>query len=133
MASFSVSKEIKSNSKLSYESVISSFEKLLPDYFDKIKTTEENDKKVFSGQKKTAFFNPIVSLEGTTTVKTGEDFTTVMIRAQTKTNGWFWFTGFIGIFFPILWAVMIGLWFYQSNECKSALQMTLDQMALDLT
>ena len=133
MASFSVSKEIKSNSKLLDESVNSSFEKLLPDYFDKIKTVEENNKRVFSGQKKTTFLNPIVSLKATTTVKIGEDFTTIMIRAQTKTNGWFWFTSFLGIFFPILWLMMIGMWFYQSNECKSALQMTLDQMAMDLS
>ena len=104
MGTFSITKDLETNN-LSEEKIFTSFEKLLPSYFDKIKTSIENEKKIVYCRKKSPILNPIVSIKATATTKIKENVTTVMIIAQTKTNGWFWFTTFLGC-----WSVKVFLW-----------------------
>jgi len=89
----------------------------------------------FQARVKTKLFNPIVSLNSRISVQNQEGKCTAMITADTKTNGWFWFT-LIFMFVPpfIGWGfLLIGwMWFSQKKLAKIALENALGKAVFDL-
>jgi hypothetical protein len=134
MSALTITKVIESAEAISKEIVIGKIEEALKNEFNKVKIKRGKDgTPELRCRVKTKLFNPIVSIKGPIKIQTKENKAKVMIDADTKTNGWFWFTFLIGFIFPPLWILMF---FMHSSQKKSSIQSfekVFERMEFDLS
>jgi hypothetical protein len=101
MSDFVITKTIDSPYEMTEELV----KNILQNDFDRFEW-DVNNSNNFKGRVKTAVFNPVVDLIGKIETRVSEvgGKTKIMITADAKVNGWFWF----GVIFSILLAFFWG-------------------------
>ncbi len=141
MSALTISKVIESEEAVLKDTVIAKIEEALKKEFDKVKIKNGKDgEPELNCRVKTKLLNPIVSIKGAVRVQTKDNKAKVMIDADTKTNGWFWFTFIIGfVFWPLWgmpWPLWLGMFFLYSSQKKSSIQSfekVFERMEFDLS
>lgn len=132
MSALTVTSLIESDQTLSTESLLTFIESSLKEEFDKVKLQQKNGTPEIFCRVKTKLWNPIVSLKGPIRIHIKENKAKVMIDADTKTNGWFWFTLLLGALFWPLWVLMFFLYSSQKKSSYRSLQKVFDRIQFEL-
>ena len=96
------------------------------------KDTTAGNTENFVGRVKTKLLNPIVSLKGTYSVAVTDQSASVRFDTSTKTNGWFWFTLLLCLFFWPLILLVMWMWFSQKKKTNEALNSALNQVEFEM-
>ncbi|MEX0739829.1 MAG: hypothetical protein WD071_10860 [Pseudohongiella sp.] len=134
MSALTITKVIAFEEVLPKEKVMSKIEDALRKEFDKVEigAGTDNEPQLYC-RVKTKLLNPIVSIKGKINVQTKDNRAKVMIDADTKTNGWFWFTFMIGIFFWPLWLLMFFMYWSQKKSSIQSFEKVFERMEFDLS
>jgi len=134
MSALTITKIIEAEESISKEEVMEKIEEALKREFDKVKIKDGKDgTPELSCRVKTKLMNPIVTVKGPIKIQIKENKAKIMIDADTKTNGWFWFTILISLFF---WPLFILDYFMYSSQKKSSIQAfekVFERMEFDLS
>tara|TARA_R110000823_G_scaffold96554_31_gene210299 strand:+ start:1157 stop:1567 length:411 start_codon:yes stop_codon:yes gene_type:complete len=134
MSALTISKVIESEEAVSKDTVITKIEEALKKEFDKVKIKNGKDgEPELYCRVKTKLLNPIVSIKGPMKVQTKDNKAKLMIDADTKTNGWFWFTFVVGLFFWPLWLLMFFMYYSQKKSSIQAFEKVFERMEFDLS
>ena len=136
MPEYVISKTINSPHGLTDEFVRENFKNMLQKEFDKIEWNVKNTNQ-FKGRVKSAVFNPVVDMVGELETRLSEEskIVKVMITADAKVNGWFWFGVIISVillFFGVIGGIFGFLvdgwmWHSQKKKIKVALESACEQ------
>lgn len=134
MSALTISKIIESEYAISKDTVMEKIEGALKREFDKVKINNGKDgTPELSCRVKTKLMNPIVTVKGPIKIQIKENKAKIMIDADTKTNGWFWFTILISFLF---WPLFIMDYFIYSSQKKASIQAfekVFERMEFDLS
>jgi len=131
MADITVSKLITTDSQVRSNDIGVAFETALQKRMDKV----EYDMGNFTARVKTIFLNPVVSIKGTLDVQENGNQAKVLITANTKPNGWFWFGVAVGFIPPLtmwFWVLLAVLFFTQRNGCINTLCESMEEVNFNL-
>lgn len=133
MSALTITKVIEAEGAISKEEVMEKIEEALKSEFDKVKIKDGKDgTPELSCRVKTKLLNPIVSIKGPIKIQTKENKAKVMIDADTTTNGYFWFTFIIGLFFWPLWLLMFFMYSSQKKASIQSFEKVFERVEFDL-
>jgi hypothetical protein len=134
MSAITLSKVIEAKDTISFVKIIALIEDALKKDFDNVQMRKSaNDEFELTCRVRTKLLNPIVSIKGVVKIQINENKAKIMIDADTKTNGWFWFTFFVGIFFMPLWAGMVIMFFLQKQSSIQSFNNIFDRMSFEMS
>ena len=132
MSALTITKVIESENKISKEEIFEKIEDALKKEFDKVKVKlNKEGEQELKCRVKTKLLNPIVTMKGPIKVQTKDNKAKVMIDTDTKTNGWFWFTFIIGLFFWPLWVLMFFMYSSQKKSSVQSFEKVFERMEFD--
>jgi hypothetical protein len=134
MSALTITKIIESDENISKDIIIEKIEEALKKEFNKVKIIDGKDGvPELRCRVKTKLLNPIVSIRGPIKIQTKGNKAKVMIDVDTKTNGWFWFTLIIGLFFLPLLIMMFFMYSSQKKSSIKSFEKVFERMEFDLS
>jgi hypothetical protein len=135
MSDITISKTINIDEGIDKERLISMIDEEIHIDFDKVKIEDEGSHYSLYCRVKTKLLNPIVSLKGTIQTNIKGNKARILIDVGTKTNGWFWFTFIIFLFFspwiflPIGFFFLMFMYFSQKKKSTEAFQNVFERLS----
>ena len=134
MSALTITKVIESKDTITEEIIMREIKEALENEFNKVEISNNKDGiPELKCRVKTKLLNPIVSIRGLIKIQIKEKKAKIMIDADTKTNGWFWFTLIIGLLFWPLLLMMVYMYISQKNSSIQAFDKVFERMEFDLS
>ena len=119
---------------LTSDELITMTQATLDKNFNKLKCEfgKNMESRSFKCRIRTALFNPVVSLVGVISAKTGTEKSIISIDYNTTGNGWLAFTIILGLFFWPVWILAIWMWISQSKRSDQEMQSVLEKVEYEI-